>query len=150
MIEIKKISDNKTDFMDLLLIADEQESMIMKYLDSGDMFVMENDGRICAICIVTDKGGDVCELKNIAVSPNLQRRGYGRQLIDFIEKQYKNKFYKLIVGTGDSPMTIPFYEKCGFVRTHVVKDFFIDNYDHPIFENGVQLKDMIYLEKKFI
>ena len=62
--------------------------------------------------------------------------------------RYKGQYSVLQVGTGDSPLTIPFYEKCGFVRNHVVKNFFTDNYDHPIFEGGVQLKDMIYLRKE--
>ena len=53
----------------------------------------------------------------------------------------------LLVGTGDSALTVPFYEKCGFTRSHSVKNFFIDNYDHPIFECGVQLVDMIYLQR---
>ncbi len=52
-----------------------------------------------------------------------------------------------LTNSGDSPPTIPFYEKCGFVRTHSIKNFFIDNYDHPIFESGVQLIDMIYLQR---
>lgn len=46
-----------------------------------------------------------------------------------------------------SSLTIPFYEKCGFVRSHSIKDFFTDNYDHPIYEAGIQLVDMIYLQK---
>lgn len=54
----------------------------------------------------------------------------------------------LQVGTGDSPLTVPFYEKSGFARSHSIENFFIDNYDHPIFEGGVQLTDMIYLQKK--
>ena len=53
----------------------------------------------------------------------------------------------LQVGTGDSPMTVPFYEKCGFVRSHVVENFFTDHYDHPIVEDGVLLRDMIYFRK---
>ena len=44
-------------------------------------------------------------------------------------------------------LTIPFYEACGFRRSHVVPSFFTDHYDHPIFEGGVQLVDMIYLSK---
>ena len=75
-------------------------------------------------------------------------RKYGNQLIDFIASRYKAQYSILQVGTGDSPLTIPFYEKCGFVRTHIVKNFFTDNYDHPIYEGGVQLVDMIYLQKK--
>ena len=53
----------------------------------------------------------------------------------------------MYVGTGDSPVTLNFYTKCGFVRSHTVKDFFVDNYDHPIYENGRQLVDMVYLKK---
>ena len=60
---------------------------------------------------------------------------------------YRGKFQILQVGTGDSPLTVPFYEKCGFVRSHYIKNFFTDNYDHPIFECGVQLVDMVYLRQ---
>ena len=79
-----------------------------------------------------------------------RRKGYGRVLIDFIISRYEEKYTTLQVGTGDSPMTVPFYEKCGFVRSHEIKDFFIDNYDHPIYEAGVRLKDMIYLREIFL
>ena len=57
------------------------------------------------------------------------------------------RFLTLSVGTGDSPLTIPFYEKCGFVRSHNIPNFFTDNYDHPIYESGVQLIDMVYLQR---
>ena len=53
----------------------------------------------------------------------------------------------LQVCTGDSPLTIPFYEKCGFVRSHVIPGFFTAHYDHPIYECGVQLVDMICLRR---
>ena len=53
----------------------------------------------------------------------------------------------LQVGTGDSAKTVPFYEKCGFRRSHRIKNFFTDNYDHPIYEDGVQLVDMVYLQR---
>ena len=70
------------------------------------------------------------------------------EMIDFAAQHYRNAFHTLLVGTGDSPLTIPFYERCGFVRSHVVRDFFIDHYDHPIIEGGVQLRDMVYLKRK--
>ena len=54
--------------MELLLLADEQESMIDRYLDRGEMFVLEDNG-VKAVCVVTDEGDGVCELKNIAVTP---------------------------------------------------------------------------------
>ncbi|MEE1455791.1 MAG: GNAT family N-acetyltransferase, partial [Oscillospiraceae bacterium] len=40
------------------------------------------------------------------------------------------------------------YEKCGFVRSHIIPNFFTDNYDHPIYEDGVQLVDMVYLQRQ--
>ena len=101
-----------------------------------------------AECVVTDEGNGILEIKNIATDPHYHGKGYGKQLIDFIVQRYTGQYTILQVGTGDSPLTIPFYEKCGFIRSHVIQNFFIDHYDHPIFENGVQLKDMIYLQKR--
>lgn len=145
---IKRITKSKKDFLDLLLLADEQESMIDRYLDRGDMYVLEEDG-VKALCVVTDEGGGVLELKNIATAPDCQRKGYGRQLIRFILNTYKDRYSVLQVGTGDSPLTVPFYESCGFRRAFTVPDFFTEHYDHPIFEAGVQLKDMVYLRLDF-
>lgn len=146
-MEIKEINKNKKQFLSLLLLADEQENMIDKYLDSGTMYVLDDNG-IKGECIVTDEGNGILEIKNIAVKPENQGMGYGKAMIDFISARYKNLYSVLQVGTGDSPLTIPFYENCGFVRSHKIENFFIDNYDHPIFECGIQLVDMIYLRRK--
>lgn len=137
----------KKNYMSLLLLADEQESMIEHYINRGTMFAADDDG-IKAVCIVTDEGGGTLEIKNIAVEPEYQRRGYGRKMIEFIANKYKGQYSVLMVGTGDSPLTVPFYEKCGFKRSHIVKNFFTCNYDHPIFECGKQLVDMIYFKKE--
>ena len=133
--------------MDLFLLADEQEEMVMRYLDRGRVFVLEESGEIKAECLVTDEGAGVLEIKNIAVKPQYQGKSYGKTLIEFLIRKFCKDFSVIQVGTGDSPLTVPFYEKCGFVRHHVVKDFFIENYDHPIIEAGVQLRDMVYLRR---
>ena len=143
---IKEIKENKKQFLPLLLLADEQEDMIDRYLDRGTMYVLDDDGVKCE-CVVTDEGNGVLEMKNIATEPDYQGKGYGKALLDFVAATYKEKYSVLQVGTGDSPLTIPFYEKCGFVRSHRIKNFFTDHYDHPIYEAGIQLVDMIYLRK---
>lgn len=145
-MNIRVIHKNKKRFLPLLLLADEQEDMIDRYLERGTMYVLE-DGGVKAECVVTDEGGGILELKNLAVEPEAQRKGYGKALIDFLVCKYKGRYSVLQVGTGDSPLTIPFYEKCGFVRSHKIENFFTDNYDHPIYECRVQLTDMIYLQK---
>ena len=146
-MQIKEIKENKNQYLALLLLADEQEDMLYRYLDTGTMFVLEDNG-IKAECVVTDEGNNILEIKNIAVVSEYQGKGYGKALIDFIIQKYTGQYMILQVGTGDSPLTVPFYEKCGFTRSHIIKNFFTDNYDHPIYECGVQLVDMVYLRMK--
>ncbi len=138
---------DKRKHRNLLLLADEQWSMIEKYLDRGTMYVLQQNGQTVAQCVVTDEGEGIVEIKNISVDEAHQKRGYGRCLIEFVEKQYRDTHRYIQVGTGDSPLTVPFYERCGFMRSHVVENFFTDNYDHPIVEDGVLLRDMIYFRK---
>lgn len=145
-MEIKEFCGNKKQFLSLLLLADEQEDMIDRYLDRGTMYVLDDDGIKCE-CVVTDEGDGVLEIKNLAVELAYQGKGYGKAMIDFIAEKYKGQFSVLQVGTGDSPLTVPFYEKCGFVRSHSVKNFFTENYDHPMFECGIQLVDMVYFQR---
>ena len=146
-MEIRNIETNKKQYLPLLLLADEQEDMIDRYLQRGVMYVLEDDG-VKAACVVTDEGNGILELKNIAVAPDFQRKGYGRALVTFLIQTYRGQYQVLQVGTGDSPSTIPFYESCGFRRHHLVKNFFVDHYDHPIYECGVQLVDMVYLQRE--
>ena len=142
---IRKIEANKKLYIKLLLLADEQENMIDLYLERGTMYAL-TDNETIAVCVVTDEGNGVLEIKNIAVDPKRQKQGFGSALIDFIIKEYKNDYHILQVGTGESPEIIKFYEKCGFRQSHRVKNFFIDYYDHPMYDGGVQLVDMIYLQ----
>ena len=146
-MEIRNIKTNKKQYLRLLLLADEQEDMIDRYLERGVMYVLEDDG-VKAACVVTDEGNGILELKNIAVAPDFQRKGYGKALVAFLIQTYRGQYQVLQVGTGDSPSTIPFYESCGFRRHHLVKNFFVDHYDHPIYECGVQLVDMVYLQRE--
>lgn len=144
---IIKIVENKKQYLDLLLLGDEQETMIDLYLERGDMFVLEDNG-VKAVCVVTRESQEICELKNIAVSPSAQRQGYGRKLINYLLNHYSGKYVQMIVGTGDVPNVLAFYENCGFEYSHRLDDFFTKNYDHPIIDNGVLLKDMVYLKRK--
>ena len=146
-MKIQKIETNKKQYLTLLLLADEQENMVDRYLERGTMYVLEDNG-VKAECVVTDEGDGVLELKNIAVEPEFQGRGYGKNMVDFLVRTYKEQYTVLQVGTGDSPSTIPFYESCGFRRHHLVKNFFTDHYDYPIYECGVQLVDMVYLQRE--
>ncbi len=145
---IERITQDKKRFLDLLLIGDEQESMIDRYLDAGDMFVLRDAGVVRGACVVAPRDGESCELKNIAVYPDARRIGYGRALVECVFGYYKRQYRTIYVGTGEVPSILTFYRRLGFLPSHRVEDFFKNNYDHPIFEEGVLLRDMVYLKKE--
>jgi len=145
-MRIVKIADDKKRFLDLLLLADEQEDMIDRYLSDGDLFALYDDD-LKTVCVVARIDDETCELKNIATYEKYQGKGYGREMIKYISEYYKKAFKAMLVGTGDVPGILSFYESCGFKKSHSIKNFFTDNYDHPMFEDGVQLVDMVYLKK---
>lgn len=112
-MDIFEVTENKKRFLPLLLLGDEQESMVDRYLERGRMYVLD-DGEVRAECVVTDEGKGVLEIRNIAVTPECQGKGYGRALIDFLVERYRGRFSVLRACTGESPLTVPFYERCGF------------------------------------
>lgn len=62
-MELVKIKDErKALYMDLLLIADEEVRMIEKYLSRGEMFALRDDD-LKALCVVTEEGPGVYEIK---------------------------------------------------------------------------------------
>ena len=148
-MNIAIISDNKKDFLDLLLLADEQEDMIDKYLDRGTLFALY-DGDLRSVCVVTDEGNGVFEIQNLATYPQFQNRGYGRSLINHVCRHYREKGSIMLVGTGDTPLTVSFYEKSEFSFSHRMENYIFEHYDKPIFEGGVQLIDKVYLKRDLL
>ena len=147
-MKIQQITEQKRAYLELLLLADPQEDMIDKYLDSGDMFALYDMGEVQSVCVVVLLKNQKCELKNIVTREEARGRGYARALIHYICEHYSNQCDTMYVGTGNCVKSIGFYEKCGFVNSHIVMNFFVDHYKEPIFEDGKQLTDMIYLKKK--
>ena len=83
-MNIQLITTDKKRFLSLLLLADEQESMIDRYLERGELFVMHGtqETEAVAVAVVTNEGNGVYELKNLAVAPACHRKGYGRQIVE--------------------------------------------------------------------
>ncbi|MDR0470030.1 MAG: GNAT family N-acetyltransferase [Peptococcaceae bacterium] len=144
--DIRIITENKKDYLPLLLLGDEQESSIDKYLGHGELFALYS-GDLKSICVVTDEGSGVLEIQNLATDTRYQRQGYASSLIEYVCEHYKNQYAKIILGTGDVPGILSYYQHRGFAETHRLPDYFTANYDHPIIEDGVLLKDKVYLER---
>ena len=147
-MRIESVKTNKKQYLDLLLLADEEEAMIDLYLSQGDMFLIYDD-ELIGECVIVEGEEGVFELKNIAIYTQFHGCGYGKKLIEYLFEHYQGRGKLMYVGTGDSPLSIPFYKKCGFEISHRVANFFVDNYEKPIYEDGKQLIDMVYLKRKF-
>jgi len=143
--QIKLITNHKDYPYDLLLLADETVAAIDKYLYDSLVYVVFETAKPIAVFCLYPVDSETLEIKNIAVSPDFQCMGLGSQLLDFIKANYQ-QYPNLIVGTADCGLAqIRFYERNGFVKYAIRKDFFIENYEQPIYENGTLLKDMIML-----
>jgi len=151
-IEVRLIKENKKAFLPLLLLADEQEDMIDRYLARGDLYALYDGGELRTTCVITreeDQGDGVYEVKSLATDPRYQRLGYGRLMLAHVRELYRTRARSLLVGTGDTPRALGFYKSCGFQPSHRVPNFFTDHYDHVMVEDGVQLIDMVYLRMDF-
>lgn len=146
-LEIKQITNHKDYPYDLLLLADETVAAINKYLFDSAVFVVQELQQPIAVFCLYPLDNETLEIKNMAVSTSHQNRGLGSQVLKYIQTTYCAQYPNLIVGTADCGLDqIRFYERNGFVKYGVRPNFFIDNYEHPIYENGVLLKDMVLLK----
>ncbi len=147
-MKIQQITKGKKRYLDILLLADPQEDMIDKYLENGKMFALSEAGVITTVAVVVVTGNRKCELKNIATIEEERGKGYGSILLKYICEHYGESCDEILVGTGKVPRSIRFYENCGFELSHTVVDFFVENYNEPIYDDGIHLVDMVYLRKK--
>ena len=132
---------------ELLLLADESKDAIHQYLFDSTVYLVKNQHQEIGVFCLYQLDEKTIELKNIAVAEAFQSKGLGSLMMDYIKGICRGNYKILVVGTADSGhRQIQFYKKNGFVEFEVKKNFFIDNYEEPIFENGVQLKDMLMLK----
>ena len=118
---IKQITENKRDYMEMLLMAEPQENMVERYLDVSDMFILYDDGVPITICVVMHMKNQSCELKNIATIEEFRGQGYGRYMISSICEHYANTCNVMYVSAGNDRGTLEFYEKCGFTNSHMTE-----------------------------
>ena len=148
--EIRQLGISENIPYQLLLLADETKEAIDKYIFESEIFIIENNGEIIALYALKAINSEQIEIKNIAVKADFQGRGIGSFLLEnAFERAKKSGFQSLLIGTGDASLRqLALYQRQGFKKYDVVKNFFIDNYPEVIYENGLQLKDMIILKKQ--
>jgi ribosomal protein S18 acetylase RimI-like enzyme len=143
-------ASDRTNYMDLLLLADESREKVSEYLYQGDMFRAAGpDGTTIGVTLIIPESAEKVEIKNLAVAADCQGQGYGRAIIDQLCAIYRGKGFKtLAVGTANSSISnLAFYQKAGFRMTEIRRDFFA-SYPEPILENGIRALDMVMFERR--
>lgn len=136
--------------LELLLLADPSEDKIRSYLPVSKCFVASIGAEVVGACVVQPLGKGAHELMSIAVHPDNQQRGYGTALLKWVIEFYRNAGVRqLEVGTGTFGYQLAFYQRQGFRVASIDRDFFVKNYPEPIFEDGIQLFDMLRLTLKY-
>jgi ribosomal protein S18 acetylase RimI-like enzyme len=147
LIEVKR--NERENYLDYLLLADEDERMVKKYMNEGDMFTIHVKEQLAGVVLFLYHSRRVVELKNMALAPEWRGKGIGKAVLRKVFNIYKKDMNKMIVGTANSSIdNIAFYQKAGFRMTEIRRGFF-EKYSEPIFENGIQALDMVMFERKF-
>lgn len=133
----------------LLLLADPSKKNIDIYIFSSDIYIAEKEEKVIACYVLKAADSKTIEIKNIAVDPASQGKGIGKFLLNnACEIASKNGFKNIIIGTGNSSVgQLYLYQQAGFSIIKIIKNFFPDNYDEPIIENGIECRDMLVLSK---
>jgi ribosomal protein S18 acetylase RimI-like enzyme len=136
--------------MTLLLLADPSEDKVRSYLPRSRCFVASINGVVVGACVVQPLGAGSHELMSIAVHPDHQKSGHGTALLKWVVGFFRESgASQLEVGTGSFGYQLAFYQRQGFRVTSIDHDFFVNNYHEPIFENGIQLFDMLRLTLRY-
>ena len=120
--------------LSLLLEADPSEKCIRSYLSGSLCFGAFEQGSLVGACVTKAKQAGISEIYNIAVQPEYQKKGIGSGLLRFVLQQLVEcGFRQAVLGTGIFGHQLKFYQRLGFQPDGVIKDFFIDNYDEPVY-----------------
>ncbi|GIN85203.1 putative N-acetyltransferase YvbK [Heyndrickxia sporothermodurans] len=148
-MNIRRLHSNEIPPMELLLLADPSKEIVEEYIQRGQCFVLEHEGDVIGVYVLLPTRPGTIELVNVAVDERVQGKGFGKQLVKHAIQNAKVQGYQTIeIGTGNSSVSqLALYQKCGFRMTGIDKDFFIRHYEEEIYENGIQVVDMIRLSQ---
>ena len=117
---------------------------------TGTCYVARFESEVVGVVVLDKVNSTTIEIKNIAIKKSAQGKGFGKALLRHAEIVSRASGYeRLTIGTGNSSLNqLALYQKEGFEIDRIEHNFFLKNYAEPIFENGIQCKHMIILEKK--
>lgn len=144
---IQEIIENKLDYATLLCESDPNINLVENYLRDGRLFAYFEKQTPLAFIAAKEINDTTVEIKNLLTLEKYRGHGYGKALIQHIEKLYQNKL-TFLIGTANSSMTnMLIYTKLSYHYSHKIENFFIDYYPQEIYENNMQATDLLYFSK---
>jgi len=119
-MEILEVTENKEQYLEILLLSGEMESVVQAYLSKGILFTLLEDFDLKTAAVIAKEDNDTYEIMNVAAM--YQDKGYESAMIEHIIRYCKDKCKKIIVNTGDNENLLIFYEKLGFIYSHAVQE----------------------------
>jgi ribosomal protein S18 acetylase RimI-like enzyme len=147
-MKIRMLRNEEQPPWNLLLMADPSKDMVSSYLKGGICYISETaNSQTQGVIVMLPTSKEKLEIMNLAVDERMQGKGVGTKLLRHGIMYAKEEGYKTIdIGTGNSSINqLALYQKVGFRIMSIEHDFFTMNYPDPIFENGIQCRDMIRL-----
>ena len=150
-LEIRQARPDEIDgLIPLLLLAEESEPGLRWGLANlvDAVYRAEVGGALVAAATAQWRG-EPCEIMELAVAPERQGQGIGRQVIEWLAGEARRRGkHAMLVGTANASIgNIAFYQKCGFRMDHVRKDYF-RYYREPVYEAGIQVRDMLVFRRE--
>ena len=113
-MNIRQVTDGKEDYIELLRMGDPDESRIRKVLEKGELFLLEEHGKLRTLCVVIFSEEKKCEIKNIVTIEKDRGKGYGRYMIHYICEHYCSQYDWGYMKKDRCRDIMEFCEKCGF------------------------------------
>jgi ribosomal protein S18 acetylase RimI-like enzyme len=144
-------SINKADLNDLKIVietsglfpADLLDGMISDYFSNSEteeiwLTRLDNNRPIAiAYCAPERLTDGTYNLYLIAVHQDFQAQGIGGQIMAYVESYLQSKGKRILLvetsGLPEFELTRKFYDKCGYNREAVIRDFYRDGEDKVIF-----------------
>ena len=149
MIEVRNaITSDVNSFKEILntielFPADMLDDMIHNYFNNPESMdvwftALEEDVVVgLGYCVPEQLTDGTFNLLAIGVRSDIQGKGIGRKMMDFIEGELKERGHRLLIvdtsGTDAFKQTRSFYEKLGYTKEAVIRDFWEEGDDKVVY-----------------
>jgi ribosomal protein S18 acetylase RimI-like enzyme len=151
-LEIGWHEGSREELVPLFRLAESSAEQLAGYLGLGRVLVARRGPTIVGHAqLVPTDDPETIELKNLAVLPEHQRTGVGRQLVEeAVAREARDGRTRMVVSTATIDTdNLRFYQRVGFRMISVEPDAFTPEtgYPEPVIIDGMELRDRVWFAR---